>query len=105
MWSSLLRRVGVPAAAWACGTLVGYAVSFLAFPLLPFGLLFGLVAGAVSAALAASVVGERFAVADAGTRGRPASVVLASLGSLLLGLPAAVLSGPGMPPIPRSRWR
>ena len=101
-----MRRAGVWAAAWVCGTLVCYAVSPLTFYPLPIGLVFGLVAGAVSAALAAFALAGRVAPpADPGTLARPARVVSASLGSLLLlGLPAsAVLSGPGMPrisPIP-----
>ena len=97
----LLRRAGVWVAAWVCGTLVCYVVLPLTFFPLPLGLVFGLVAGAVSAALAAFAAAGRVAPVDAGTLARPARVVLASLGSLLLlGLPAsAVLSGPGLPPI------
>ena len=98
----LLRRAGVWAAAWVCGTLVCYAASLLIFYPLPLGLVFGLVAGAVSAALAAFAATGRVAPpADPGTRGGLVPILLASLGSLLLlGLPAsAVLSGPGLPPI------
>lgn len=98
----LLRRAGVWAAAWVCGTLVCYAALPLTFYPLPLGLVFGLVAGAVSAALAAFKAAGRVAPpADPGTCGRLVPILLASLGSLLLlGLPAAsVLSGPGMPPI------
>ena len=98
----LLRWMAVAVGAWVCGTIAGYAVSIPAFVLLPGGLFLGLAAGAVVAALAARAVGERVAPAGTEDRGRPLPVVLSSLVSLLLlGLPAsAVLSGPGMPPIP-----
>ena len=90
--SLVLWRVGVPAAAFLCGTLLGLSATAFLSLLVPGGVFLGFALGAVLSSWVAFQAGER--AAPDHSRGRPWAILLASLGFLLAGgLPAAALVG------------